>query len=109
MRVRHCTCGCSLTAAVPQLEHLRHDRQVQSAVVEATFLLLVGVVVEGGRQTVWYIVPHSMQTRLNRGTVIGSWYSTIQCTVIDSVADPDPGSGAFRDPGWVKNQDPYPG
>ncbi len=100
MRVRHCTCGCSLTAAVPQLEHLRHDRQVQSAVVEASFLL-VGVVVEGGRQAVWYIVPHSTQTRLNRGTVIGSWYSTIvlQCTVIDSVADPDPGSGAFRDPG----------
>jgi hypothetical protein len=33
-----------------------------------------------------------------------------------SVADPDPGSGAFltpgsgtRDPGWVKNQDPDPG
>ncbi len=62
-----CTCGCSLTAAVPQLEHLRHDRQVQSAVVEASFLLLVGVVVEGGRQAVWYIVPHSTHTRLNRG------------------------------------------
>jgi hypothetical protein len=33
-----------------------------------------------------------------------------------SVADPDPGSGAFltpgsgiRDPGWVKSQDPDPG
>jgi hypothetical protein len=31
-----------------------------------------------------------------------------------SVADPNPGSGAFltpwtRDPGWVRNQDPDPG
>jgi hypothetical protein len=29
----------------------------------------------------------------------------------NSVADPDPGSGAFLplDPGWVQNQDPDPG
>ncbi len=65
----HCTgtCGCSLTAAVPQLEHLRQDRQVQSAVVAASFLLLLVGVVEGGRQAVWYIVPHSTHTRLKRG------------------------------------------
>jgi hypothetical protein len=47
-------------------------------------------------------------------------YSTLKIchllTLPSSVADPDPGSGAFltpgsrtRDPGWVKSKDPDPG